>query len=177
MSVESPAPESVRQFADQVVEYVLRSLEMTLEYDSETLPILDHWLRTSDAPEPAAQLLIVTTAGAYFGEVVRRCLGGRWDLSAETPEEWQLCTSSGLSFRPAAFAATAIAYADIPGLDSTFSAPESMRAHLEAALLGMADVTVETYYSLCGRLDTLLHLETVLLAVRKEERNKSRQRS
>src|SRR3569832_2674586 len=56
---------------------------MTLEYDSDTLPVLDHYLRTVTSGAQAEALeLVITTAGSYFGEVVRRRLGGRWEITA-----------------------------------------------------------------------------------------------
>ena len=57
---------------------------LSLEYDSNTLPVLDHYLRTVPEDQPAAIELVVATSGAYFGEVVRQLLGGRWDLTGET---------------------------------------------------------------------------------------------
>ena len=142
-------PEQVLEFASQAVEYVRRSLGVTLEYDSETLPILDHYLRhvTSAAVEPknnsgsgnesgsgngngsgngrgsgngngsgnghghervGTTELVAATAGAYFGEVVRRRLGGSWHLPSEDPGTWRMVLPSGLWFWPAAMAMAAI---------------------------------------------------------------------
>jgi hypothetical protein len=39
-----------------------------------------------------------------------------------------------------------------------------MHELFEAALERMAPVTVEQYYSLCGRLDTIEHIQDVLFA-------------
>jgi hypothetical protein len=40
-----------------------------------------------------------------------------------------------------------------------------MRPYVQQALSRMGDVSVEDYYSLCGRLDTLEHVHEVLVAV------------
>ena len=124
-------PQQVLDFASQAVEYVRRSLGVTLEYDSETLPILDHYLRhlTSAAVEAkngkngkngsrngngnghdqaSTTELVAATAGAYFGEVVRRRLGGSWHMPSEDPGTWRLVLPSGLWFWPAAMAMAAI---------------------------------------------------------------------
>src|SRR5580692_8675382 len=56
-AMDEGAPERVREYADQVVAYVRRALGVTLEYDSDTLPLLDHYLRTvpaADAQQSAA---------------------------------------------------------------------------------------------------------------------------
>jgi hypothetical protein len=165
--MDPTVPARVREYADQVVEYVRRALGVTLEYDSDTLPLLDHYLRTLQevgSGQPATVQLVVTTAGAYFGEVVRRRLGGRWETGGEDVE-WRVVLPTGLNFAPAGFVAAAIAMADLDDLDSEFDAPPRMRPYVQRALERMGEVSVEDYYSLCGRLDTLEHVHEVLVAV------------
>ncbi|HWU90552.1 MAG TPA: hypothetical protein VN253_24975 [Kofleriaceae bacterium] len=165
--MESVVPPRVREYADQVVEYVRRALGLTLEYDSDTLPLLDHYLRTLSevgGEQVATVQLVVTTAGAYFGEVVRRRLGGRWETGGEDVE-WRVVLPTGLNFAPAGFVAAAIAMADLDDLDSEFDAPPRMRPYVQQALERMGEVSIEDYYSLCGRLDTLEHVHEVLVAV------------
>lgn len=160
-------PARVSEYADQAVAYVRRALGLTLEYDSDTLPLLDHYLRTLaeiGSEQPATVQLVVATAGAYFGEVVRRRLGGRWEIGGEDVE-WRVVLPTGLNFAPAGIVAAAIAMADLDDLDSEFDAPPRMRPYVQRALERMGEVSVEDYYSLCGRLDTLEHLHEVLVAV------------
>jgi len=166
--MDDAVPVRVREYADQTVTYVRRALGVTLEYDSDTLPLLDHYLRTIDqelgAEQPATVQLVVATSGAYFGEVVRRRLGGRWELGAKEAD-WRVVLPTGLNFSPAGFVAAAIAQADLDDLDSEFDAPARMRPYVQQALERMGEVSVEDYYSLCGRLDTLEHVHEVLVAV------------
>jgi hypothetical protein len=157
-------PLRVREYADQAVSYVRRSLGIQLEYDSNTLPVLDHYLRTVPEDQPAALQLVVATSGAYFGEVVRQRLGGRWEL-AEQEAEWRIVLPTGLNFSPIGFVAAAIARADLADLDSEIAAPPRMLPYVQSALARMGEVTVDDYYSLCGRLDTLEHVHEVLVAV------------
>jgi hypothetical protein len=179
--MDDGVPERVREYADQVVAYVRRALGVTLEYDSDTLPLLDHYLRTVPTAEQAQQQatvqLVVATSGAYFGEVVRRRLGGRWELGNGEPDEpghaaprpdgadWRVVLPTGLNFSPAGFVASAIAQADLDDLDSEIDAPPRMRPYVQQALARMGEVSVEDYYSLCGRLDTLEHVHEVLVAI------------
>ena len=163
--MDDAAPARVREYADQVVSYVRNALGVTLEYDSNTLPVLDHYLRNVPEGQPPATLqLVIATSGAYFGEVVRRRLGGRWELSAEDVD-WRVVLPTGLNFSPAGFVAAAIAQADLDDLDSEFDAPPRMRPYVQQALERMGEVSIEDYYSLCGRLDTLEHVHEVLVAV------------
>ena len=158
-------PEPVGEYAAQTVEYVRRAVGVSLEFDSDTLPILDHYLSTMPREDPNAVLLVAVTAGAYFGEVIRRHLGGRWDLTAGDPDAWRLVLPTGMSFNPAGLVAEAIFQSDDLDLSGAFDMPAKLRPHVESALERMGDVTWETYYSLCGRLDTLEHLQDVLLAI------------
>ncbi len=166
--MDDPVPPRVREYAEQVVTYVRRALGVTLEYDSDTLPVLDHYLRTvqetAGTEQPATLQLIIVTAGAYFGEVVRRRMGGRWELS-EQDIEWRMVLPTGLNFAPAGFAAAAIAQADLDDVDSELDAPPRMKPYVQQALQRMGEVSVDDYYSLCGRLDTLEHIHEVLVAV------------
>jgi hypothetical protein len=159
-----PVPPRVGEYADQAVAYVQRALGIKLEYDSDTLPVLDHYLRTVPADQPAALQLVIATSAAYFGEVVRLRLGGRWELgSRET--EWRVVLPTGIHFSPAGFVAAAIARADLEDLDSEIAAPPRMLPYVQQALARMGEVSVDDYYSLCGRLDTLEHVHEVLVAV------------
>jgi len=166
--MEDPVPPRVREYAEQVVTYVRRALNVTLEYDSNTLPVLDHYLRTVEetagTAQPATLQLVIVTAGAYFGEVVRRQMGGRWELS-EKDIEWRMVLPTGLNFAPAGFVAAAIAQADLDDIDSELDAPPRMKPHVQQALSRMGEVSIDDYYSLCGRLDTLEHIHEVLVAV------------
>lgn len=159
------ASERVQEYARQVVEYVRRAVGIELAYDSDTLPLLDHYLRSVPADEPATVELIATTSGAYFGEVVRRRLGGRWDTSSEDVTEWRVVLPTGVHFAPAGMVAAAIVREELEDLDTSLDAPPRMRPHLEQTLARMGEVSVDDYYSLCGRLDTLEHVHEVLVAV------------
>jgi len=164
--MDDPVPARVREYAEQAVAYVHRALGVTLEYDSNTLPVLDHYLRTVAEAQPPAKQLVIATAGAYFGEVVRRRLGGRWEASTGSDDaEWRVVLPTGLTFSPAGFVASAIAQADVAEFDSELDAPLRMRPYVQQTLSRMGEVSVEDYYSLCGRLDTVEHVHEVLVAV------------
>ena len=159
-----PVPPRVREYADQAVAYVQRALGIKLEYDSDTLPVLDHYLRTVPDDQPAALKLVIATSGAYFGEVVRQLLGGRWEAGNDEAE-WRVVLPTGIHFSPAGFVAAAIARADLDDLDSEIAAPPRMLPYVQQALARMGEVSIDDYYSLCGRLDTLEHVHEVLVAV------------
>ena len=77
---ESEPPEAVRDLAEACVRYVKRAFDIELDYTPDTLPLLDHYLRSAqDISREEVLNLIAPAAGAYFGEVVSRQLGPcRW---------------------------------------------------------------------------------------------------
>src|SRR4051812_48624116 len=149
-------PPRVREYADQAVVYVQRALGIKLEYDSDSLPVLDHYLRTVPDDQPAALKLVLATSGAYFGEVVRQRLGGRWELGSQEAD-WRVVLPTGINFSPVGFVAAAIARADLDDLDCEIAAPPRTLPYVQTALARMGEVSVGGYYSLCGRLDPLEH--------------------
>jgi hypothetical protein len=155
----------VSEYANQAVEYVRRALSLPLEYDSDTLPLLDHYLATVQGAEPAAMRLVITTAGAYFGEVVRRRLGGRWEMPDGPESDWRMVLPTGLNFSPLGFVAAAIAQSEVADFDSALDSPLRMRQYVEQTLQRMGEFPIDQYYSLCNRLDTLEHVHEVLVAV------------
>jgi len=161
---EQPPPR-VEEFAAQTVEYVRRAVGVALTFDSDTLPLLDHYLGSVPADRPDLIELVVATAGAYFGEVVRRHLGGRWEGLDEKPPAWRMVLPTGVSFSPAGFVAAAITRAELDDHETGFEAPPRMKPHLAEALARMGELTEDDYYSLSGRFDTLEHVHSVLLGV------------
>ncbi|HSN27475.1 MAG TPA: hypothetical protein VLT45_14370, partial [Kofleriaceae bacterium] len=116
-------PARVREYADQAVEYVRRALGVTMEYDSDTLPVLDHYLRDVPQDQVAALQLVILTSGAYFGEVVRRRLGGRWETGFESEAQWRVVLPTGLNFSPLGLVAAAITRSETEDIDAAIDAP------------------------------------------------------
>jgi len=165
--MDDEVPAQVREYAEQAVAYVRGALGVALEYDSDTLPVLDHYLRTVPADQLATVQLVVATSGVYFGEVVRRRLGGRWEAGGDQAQ-WRVVLPTGINFSPIGFVACAIAQADLSDVDSEIAAPPRMLPYVQQTLARMGEVSVQDYYSLCGRLDTLEHVHEVLVAVAAE---------
>lgn len=159
------APERIREYSDQTVEYVRRALGVAPAYDSDTLPLLDHYLRSVPAQQTATAHLVLATASAYFGETVIHHIGGRWEGSGDDATTWRVVLPSGLSFSPAGMVGAAILRSDAADLDTRLEAPLRMRSYVEDAMGRMSPVAEDDFYSLCGRLDTLEHVHEVLVAV------------
>jgi hypothetical protein len=157
-----PPPGGVHELAEQAVDFVRRTTGIGLDYTPETLPVLDHYLR--DVPEGRPELvgLVATAAGIYFGEVVRRRLGGEWITESDDAREWEIETPLGLRFRPVGVAAEAIVRMDTE--EGSFEVPEEDREAVEEAL--EEEVPEDEYFSLAGRMETFEKIHSVLVARR-----------
>jgi hypothetical protein len=165
-------PAAVQDYAAQTVRYVQVAIGVELGYDSDTLPVLDHYLRGVPGEKPATLALVISTAGAYFGEVVRLQLGGRWEVEDLEPVEWRVILPSGISLVPAGMVAAGNARdVGIDHQDPGRHVPPHLEGFVEATLDRMSQVTEEEYFSLCGRFDTLAHLQAVLAGILAAQRD------
>jgi hypothetical protein len=151
-----PAPGAIHELAERTVDFVRHAIQgkrggIVLDYRPDTLPVLDHYLRGVPRDQPATVALIGAAAGAYFGEVVRRALGGEWEQTSDPPEGWTLVLPGDLRIVPGALADSAIRREED---EACYDVPEEDRAAVEDALDGR-EVPEDEYYSLAGRLEVL----------------------
>jgi hypothetical protein len=164
----TPPPGAVFELAEQAVDYVRRTLKVLLDYTPETLPLLDHYLRDVPTDQPETIELIGATAGAYFGEVARKALGGTWRGLEGAPSAWRVELSGDVTFAPIDFAIETIAKGEVEGKDGSFEVPAEDRDAVEDALAGTGEVSQDEFYSLCGRLEALTTVVNVVLGRRAE---------
>lgn len=91
-------------------EAVKRSLRFDLDGSVASLAVVDHYLAQArgETREPILSLL-AASAGAYFGELVRRHIGGLWIGDGKDPRHLRLLlTPAFVYFSPADLALTAI---------------------------------------------------------------------
>jgi hypothetical protein len=160
----TPPPGAVHELAERTVDFVRRTIGIALDYTPETLPVLDHYLHSVPDDNLEAVALVAATAGAYFGEVARRTLGGEWGDTAGEPTEWELTVAGALRLTPGAFAREAILTEDTG--EAVYDVPDADRDAVEDALEAKGQVAEDEYYSLCGRLETMQLIADVLTAAR-----------
>ena len=163
-----PPPDAVRELADACLAYVTRAVGVELDFTPETLPILDHYLRNVP-PETSDEVLglVGPTAGAYFGEVVRRSLGGnaRWEHPADDYSAWRLVFDRvGLSFNPIGAALECARRGEVEGSGAHFQVRAVDRALVDDALARTEPVPADDFHRLAVRYDALEHVLEVLLA-------------
>jgi hypothetical protein len=88
------APQAVRDLAEACVRFVERSLGVRLDYEPETLSLIDHYVeegRKAGHERPETLPLLAQTVGAYLGEVVRRRHKSWWRTEERgNPNAWRL---------------------------------------------------------------------------------------
>lgn len=88
-----PPEERAKDLAEACVRFVEKAVGVRLDYQAETLPILDHYLeegRKTSRERPEALAVIAHTAGVYFGEVVRRRYPSWWRFDSDDPAGWRI---------------------------------------------------------------------------------------
>ena len=112
----SPPPERVGELAEACVRFVERAIGVKLDYQAETLSLLDHYLeegRKAAREKPETAALVAHAAGAYFGEVVRRRHASWWRVEGIDPAMYRLeLESAYLSFSPVQLMADALLRVD-----------------------------------------------------------------
>lgn len=149
--------------ADACVRFVERAVGVRLDYQAETLPLVDHWLREARAAvdtRPETVPLLAHAAGAYIGEVVRRRHAAWWRTDAPDPASWRIeLRDVFLSFCPVDVARDALGLdrgVDDEILDATsFDLDEDDREAVAARLAELPPVGEEEYRSPSTRVEVL----------------------
>lgn len=86
-------PESIAELCRALTDFVGQATGFRLDYSPLTLPIVDHYVRSSrEQIKTRPQLIDLTSqaVGAYFGEVVRRSMTGLWHMPSPNFNDWAL---------------------------------------------------------------------------------------
>ena len=145
------------------VSFVERAHGVKLDYELETLPILDHYLEQARAlarERPETAPLVAHASGAYFGEVVRRRHASWWQTEGDDPTYWQLQFESVfLALRP-----VEIVHAALVRVDAEEGGPEDLarleldeedRAAIAERLADLPAVSDTEFYALSTLLEVI----------------------
>lgn len=169
-----PPPEEVADLAQACIRFVHEALGLTLDYSAETLPILDHYLRqrASGAREEVLAL-IAPAAGAYFGEVVRRTIGGaRWHAPEGDYPEYRIeFEPFFLCFNPLDVAQEVLSMTELEGSRANFQVLDGARAAVAQSLEATEGLPPEDYYTFSARFEALEQIASVLLALESQEKS------
>lgn len=165
---ESDSPGHVVELAEACVRYVQQALELELDYTQDTLPILDHYLRqTTEGRSPELDALLAPTAGAYFGELVRRVWPqAQWHAPGDDYAAYRIeFRDFYMHFNPIGLAHEVVDGADAPGWNGHFAMFDDARAVVESSLTSKLEMREGDYYSLSVRYETLEQVADVLEAL------------
>lgn len=168
----APPPRAIAELAESCVRYVERSLGVALDYTAETLPLLDHYMaqaqkalvdQSEEDPKAAAETLplLVQTAGAYFGEVVRRRYPSWWRTEQSDPMGYRIeLETVYLAFSPMLFMYEALArnltlHGDRETLEAAQLEMDDEDQKAAGARLAELEVSDEEYYAPSTRLEAI----------------------
>jgi hypothetical protein len=154
---EQPIPVEVEDLVRMARANITKVIGVEPDLTPETLPLVDEYLRQvpTDTADEVLDLAVSAVA-AYFGEVVRRRLNGRWTLRSAHPAFWRIeLTSCFLYFSPFGMVGEVLNGAESDEYDGAFATLDELRDPLATMLATVPPVTEEEYYSLCGRIDIL----------------------
>jgi hypothetical protein len=144
-------------------------LGFELDYENETLSVLDHFVRDVVREEGGGTIpppgdhrrvhlvhLLAPTIGAYFGEVLCRIFPCRWRLKTEDPRNWLIeFENIPLRFSPIGAAAEALADRSVESWDGAIAtAPEEEEA-LMGRLAVAPPVPESEFFALTTRFEVI----------------------
>lgn len=156
---DAPPPE-IEELSEACRQYVLSAVGVELDYTPETLSLLDHYIgqaRESLEARPELRELMTRSAGAYFGELVRRAFGGFWRLPSADTHDWQVCLRGVfLAINPVGVAWDALEDSDEhSGPSSELVLDPADREGVQQRLEAMPEVAEDEFWLLTTRLEVL----------------------
>jgi hypothetical protein len=170
-SIERAAdtPSAVRELAQACVAFVRKSVGIDLDFTTDTLPLLDHYLSQAREGKGEIHTLVAAAAGAYFGEVIRRQYPARWALGDESDHDsWRLEFEQVFLYLYPVVLARSVLEPDASS-DAGFSVREQDRPTLASALELLGEVDEDVFYLLSTRFDVLSSVAERLTAIRQKE--------
>jgi len=153
------APAPVQELADACVRYVQAVFKIQLDYQADTLSVLDHYIRSrreevSLHPETAG--LLARVIGAYFGEVIRRKIPSFWHLPSEEAADWQVRLEPVyLALTPYEIAHDALTLGENGDPTARLTLDDEDREVVEARLSELPPARDEEFFSLATRLEVI----------------------
>lgn len=151
-------PPVVTEYAQTCLRYVQTSLGVALDFEPETLPLLDHYLRQarSDATRrPETIPLLAAVAGSYLGELLRLRHGGSWSADDPDPHAWFL----QLAAAPVTVLPVVLALESITGETDPDVAPiqvaDDLRQALTDHLANLPEVSEDDFLSPSTRVEVI----------------------
>ena len=153
-----PAPEVVQELSASCARFVLAKYGVPLDGTSDTLSILDQYVRDARADlliQPASLPLVEATIGAYFGEVLRRSFDATWFASGDH-DAWRLDFAEVyLTFNPIGMMREALTLGEADGWHAHLEMDDAEKEGVLARLARLPEVSDDEYYAPSTRFDVV----------------------
>lgn len=152
------APSEVAELAASCVRFVASKYKVHLDFQPETLSLVDQYLRDARADiaaRPEAADLIAAAAGVYLGEVIRLRFGGYWRVTGDHSSWRVLLSRVYLAFNPIGMARESLFSRDEEGWHAHFETDPGEREIVERRLAVMPEVEEEEYFAPSTRFDVV----------------------
>ena len=155
---DAPPPLAVAELAAACVRFVASKYKVPLDFEPETLPLIDQYVRDGRAEllaKPETLDLLQASIGAYFGETLRRAFGATWFCDGDH-DGWRLdFTFVYLTFNPIGMAREALILATADGWHAHFETDPAEREVLEQRLASLGEIDEDEYYAPTTRFDVV----------------------
>ena len=159
----------IDSYATRCVVHVKNRFGLELDYTSDTLSVLDHFVSGVVADECEGVIppvgdrrrshlihLLAPTLGAYFGEVIRSQFQARWRFTAREPHRWVLeFEDFFLRLNPAGAAADAIMGETVEDWSGSLVTAPDLIAPLHERLAMAPPVPEDEFFTFASRLEVI----------------------
>ncbi len=149
-------PQHVCDLNSMCIQAVEQTLGFTLDNSPETLPLLDHYLRSHAETHAFEQHeLLAVTAGSYFAQTLSLAFQGvHLDVPQENYEHWRVRLCDNLfCFNPVGLAHEVIRQDSMPGSHAHFEVHESYKELAQACFEQWGMIRHEDFYTLSVRFE------------------------
>ena len=155
---DAPPPLAVAELAAACVRFVATKYKVPLDFEPETLSLIDQYVRDGRAElsaKPETLDLLQGSIGAYFGETLRRAFGATWFCDGDH-DGWRLdFTYVYLTFNPIGMAREALTLGTADGWHAHLETDPGEREILEQRLASLGEIEEDEFYAPTTRFDVV----------------------
>jgi hypothetical protein len=153
-----PAPPVIVELVAACNRFVASKYKVALDGTSDTLSLVDQYVRDARPAvkaRPETVDLVAGACGAYLGEVVRQRFGGTWFAEGEYAGFRLYLDHVYLAFNPMGMVAEAVLEGEQPGWHAHLAMDPADREEVEARLASLGPVGEGDYFLPTTRFDVI----------------------
>jgi hypothetical protein len=171
---DAPPPLAVAELAAACVRFVAAKYKVPLDFEPETLSLLDQYVRDGReelGAKPEAIDLLQASIGAYLGETMRRAFGATWFCEGDH-DGWRLdFTYVFLTFNPIGMAREALSVGAADGWHAHLETDPGETELLEQRFAALGEIDEDEFYAPTTRFDVVEIAVDTLRAKMQEDGN------